>query len=48
MSEERTLAAKAALHDFGTRPGATAKKVVRQMREAGFSLDEIKAVLGND
>lgn len=30
-----------ALHDYGTRDGATAKKVMKQMRAAGFNDKEI-------
>lgn len=30
-----------ALHDYGTREGATAKSVMRQMEKAGFTKAEI-------
>lgn len=30
-----------ALHDYGTREGATAAKVKRQMKDAGFTPEEI-------
>ena len=32
-----------ALHDYGTREGATAKSVRRQMMDAGFTNKEITA-----
>jgi hypothetical protein len=30
-----------ALHDYGTREGATAKSVMREMKKAGFTQAEI-------
>lgn len=41
MTADRIQRAIIALHDYGTREGATAAKVKKQMKEAGFTADEI-------
>jgi len=38
---DRKTKALLALHDLGTRDGATARKVWKQMEEEGFSKEEI-------
>ncbi len=41
MDPKRLERALIALHDYGSREGATAKKVQRQMKADGFTLEEI-------
>lgn len=43
MSEDlsRVEKAKIALWDYGSRPGATAKNIRRNMKNAGFTSEEI-------
>ncbi len=49
---KRTDRIKLAIHDHGTRPGATAKKVMDALVKEGFERDEIsKAIqewIGNE
>lgn len=46
MSErDREKSADIALWDFGSREGATAKRVMEQMKEAGFSQGEVLAAV---
>ncbi len=39
---DRKTQAMCALHDYATRANATASKVKKQMKDAGFSLEEIQ------
>lgn len=41
QNPERIERAIIALHDFGSRPGATAKTVKRDMKRCGFTVEEI-------
>lgn len=46
-SLDRKTQATLALHDFGTREGATARLVKRQMLGEGFTLEEIAEAAKN-